>query len=128
MKIKFILLLLIISQSLHAQIGGVSSYQFLNIPSNARVASLGGNLITVKDNDLNIGFQNPAMLNGSMHHQATFSYINYFGDINLGFAGYSRTIKEGSYAAGIQFADYGSFVRSDETGITDGQLRLRILL
>ena len=51
----------------------------------------------------------------------TYSYVNYFGDINLGFAGYSRTIKESSFATGIQFADYGTFVRSDETGTKSGE-------
>lgn len=110
----------------NAQIGGLTSYQFLNIPSNARVAALGGNLITVKDNDLNLGFQNPAMLNGSMHNQMTNSYVNYFGDINMGFHAYSRTFKNaGSFAAGIQYADYGKFIRADETGTQDGEFKAK---
>ena len=62
--------LLIAGQSGFAQsnaaIGGNYVYQYLNIPSSARVASLGGTYITVKDDDINCGMQAPSLLNSEM--------------------------------------------------------------
>ena len=39
----------ILSVNGFAQIGGDATYQFINLPFSARTASLGGNLISVKD-------------------------------------------------------------------------------
>lgn len=116
-------LLLIYSVSL-AQIGGRAVYSFLNLPFAARTASLGGNAISVKDDDINLTFQNPSLLSKAMNNQFAFSYINYFSDINYGYTSYAHKIKEkGVFSAGLQFLNYGSFTRADETGATNGQFK-----
>ena len=57
----------ILTLSLFAQvpIGGKNVYEFLNLSPSARVTALGGNLITVKDDDVALAFQNPSALNAS---------------------------------------------------------------
>ncbi|GAJ03981.1 unnamed protein product, partial [marine sediment metagenome] len=45
------------------QVGGKSTYQFLNLPVSARAASLGGKINSIKDNDLSLAFYNPSLLN-----------------------------------------------------------------
>lgn len=104
-----------------AQSGGRSTFNFLNLSIPARVASLGGTLISVRDNDLNLSFQNPSLLDSSMHNQIALSYVNYLADIKYGYAAYSRTYKKvGSFSAGIQFLDYGAFTSATVTGETTG--------
>lgn len=104
-----------------AQVGGNNTYEFLNLPISARVTALGGNLISVKDNDLNVSLINPSLLTDSMNNNIALSYINYFSDINYGFAAYAKRIKKvGMMSFGIQYLDYGKFIRADEIGNTDG--------
>ncbi len=105
-----------------AQIGGKGTYDFLDVTNPARVAALGGTLISVKDNDLNLAFQNPALLDSSMHNDLTMSYINYLAGIHYGYAAYSRTYKNiGSFSAGMQYLDYGNFTAANVDGVITGQ-------
>lgn len=104
-----------------AQIGGNNTYEFLNLPISARVSALGGNVISTRDNDLNVAFVNPALLTDSMNNNISLSYINYFADVNYGYASYARKFKKiGVMSAGIQYLDYGKFTRADEVGTIDG--------
>jgi len=109
---------------LSAQTGGNNTYEFLNLTNPARVAALGGTLISVKDNDLNLSFQNPALLDSTMHNELAMSYTDYFAGIHYGYAAYSRTYKKiGSFSAGMQYLDYGSFTSATNTGEITGQFR-----
>ena len=123
---KRLLLLFIIffpfQSNLFSQSGGGHTYEFLNLAIPARVSALGGSLISVKDNDLNLSFQNPSLLYSTMHHSLALSYIDYFSDIQYGYAAYSRTYKKlGSFSAGIQFLDYGTFTSATKEGEITGQ-------
>ncbi len=100
-----------------AQIGGSNTYEFLNIPISARVAGLGGSVIGVYDNDPTLAHANPSLINKEMSGMVTFSYLNYFADINHGFFSYVKDFKKaGTFSAGIRYLDYGTFVETDEGG------------
>ena len=118
-------LILMLSNSNFAQIGGNSVYQFLDLPFSARTAALGGNLICVKDDDINLIAQNPSLLNSSMDNKLPMSYVNYFSDINYGYTTFAKSVsgKIGNFSVGMQFLDYGKFTRADETGATQGTFR-----
>lgn len=114
-KLFLLLFTIALSVSLFAQIGGNGVYQVLNVTPSARIAAMGGNLITVYDRDVNIGFQNPAMLNKKMHGQVALNYLNYFAGINQGYFAYARHYDSiGTFAAGVQYLNYGSFPLTDE--------------
>lgn len=117
--------LLLTYQLISAQLGGNAVNTILEIPTSARVASLGGNQIAVMDNDLNLGVYNPALLNPLMDQQVALSYLDWFSDINMGFASYSMHLDSlrTTFAATVLFADYGSFVRTDATGTELGSFR-----
>lgn len=111
----------LISQQLSAQTGGNNTFEFLNLPATARGAALGGNHISVLDNDINLSFQNPAVLNPEMKNSVSFNYAPYFADINFGYAVYGFEVKKaGMLSAGMQFINYGNFDRTDETGNKTG--------
>ncbi len=112
------------SFQLSAQIGGTHTYDFLNLINSARVASLGGDVIAINDNDFNLTYHNPALLNPKMNHDLVLNYVNYFTDINYGYAAYATNIKDyGIFSGGIEYINYGKFIAADETGIVTGEFK-----
>ena len=49
----FISLLCMITTTAFAQLGGKKSFEFLNVPNNARLAALGGVNVSLADRDIN---------------------------------------------------------------------------
>jgi hypothetical protein len=113
--ITFIVLIFNIFYS-SAQPGG-KAFQFLDITNSARVAALGGKAPSIFDDDLNLPFHNPALLNNQMHNHLVLNYVDYFAGINYGYVSYARTYESlGNFAAGIHYLNYGKFQGADETG------------
>lgn len=101
---------------LHAQIGGSTTFSFLDLTPSARQAALGGNIISIRDNDLNTAINNPSILNPEMDKQITFNYNPHFAGIKHGYVAFAKKINSlGTFALGMQFVDYGNFDRTDET-------------
>jgi hypothetical protein len=120
-KLLFLLPLFFTAFITRSQVGGNNTFEFLNLPISARVSSLGGNLLTARDNDLNVALVNPSLLTDSMDNNVALSYINYFADVNYGYVAYAKKIKNiGVFSAGLQYLDYGKFIRADDIGNTDG--------
>jgi hypothetical protein len=102
--------------SLEAQPGG-KAFQFLDVTNSARVAALGGKATAIFDDDLNMPFHNPSLLNDQMHNHLVLNYVDYFAGINYGYAAYARSYKGiGNFAAGLHYLNYGKFQGADETG------------
>ncbi len=100
-----------------AQLGGQNSYEFLNLNSSARVASLGGNQIAVKDNDPFLAADNPSLLNAEMNNKLALTYIDYLADVSTGFASFTRHIDSiGTFNVGVKYVDYGEFTETDAGG------------
>jgi len=117
MKKIVLLVLLVNTLFVSAQIGGSNTYEFLNVPVSARVGALGGSLIAVKDNDPTLTLTNPSLMNEDMSGMTTLSYLNYFADINHGYASYIKDFKKaGTYSLGLKYIDYGTFLETDEGG------------
>lgn len=104
-----------------AQAGGNGTYAFLDLPPSARGTALGGNVLHIKDHDLNNAFQNPALLNREMDHAVAFNTMNYLSDINYGYAAYGKDAgKAGTFGIGMLYVNYGDFTAADETGSVTG--------
>ena len=111
-----------------AQVAGERIYSFLNIPTSATQAALGGETLTVKDN-VNQPLWNPATINQVMDNQAAVNYVNYLAGINVGSATFAHMINRrfGTLHAGIQYIDYGEFIAADEEGVETGDFGARDL-
>ena len=110
--------------SARSQSGGDNTYDFLNLTNSARVASLGGQQISIYDNDLNFTFHNPSLLNASMNSHLVLNYVNYFMDINYGYVSYARSRGTwGNVAAGIHYISYGKFREVSEYNVKAGEFR-----
>lgn len=106
----------------HAQIGGKHTFQFMSLSTSPRVASMGGKLVSVQDDDLSLPYYNPSLLNASMHQHLSLNFIHYFAGINYGYASYARDYKNiGTFSGGIHFIDYGTFTRARATGEKTGK-------
>ena len=109
----------------HAQLGGDKIYQFLNLSSSARISALGGNLITVSDNDANLAFHNPALLNPTMNDHVSFGTNILFSGIHHGYASFARQMPRlnSTMHFGIQFINYGTFDQADIFGNLEGTFK-----
>ena len=89
---KLIILIVVLacySPIVFAQIGGESTYDFLNLTNSARMAALGGNQIAINDStDLNVSYNNPSLLRPEMRNMLVMDYVAYFVGINYGYAAY----------------------------------------
>jgi len=103
--------------SCYSQIGGIGVYQFLNLPVSSRTSALGGVLNCVKDDDITLAIQNPALLNPSMDNHFEISYIDYIAGINFGTVAYAKHFDSvGTFIAGLQYINYGTIIEADDVG------------
>ncbi|MDI9342051.1 MAG: type IX secretion system protein PorQ [Sediminibacterium sp.] len=114
--VSILLIFQFLSVSILAQIGGTGTYRFLDIPMTARAAALGGSPIAVWDQDVNLMYSNPALLNKNMHQKLSANYCNYVSDMNFGYLGYAHHLSDkiGSIGGGLQFFNYGKIQGYDE--------------
>jgi hypothetical protein len=101
----------------HAQLGGRSSFAFLNVPSHARTSALGGLNISLADQDVNMLLSNPALLDSGMHNRLAFNFVPYYADITYSTLTYARNVgRTGIWGAGLQYMHYGEMPYTDESG------------
>ena len=105
-----------------SQVGGETTYQFLNLISSPRQAALGGKVITNVDFDVTQALYNPATINVEMDNQLALNYTSYLGGIGYGSAAYAYTIDRRTQTihGGITYINYGSFDGYDENGVSTG--------
>ncbi len=100
---------------LYGQLGGVGTFEFLNLSPSARVTSLGGYSSTLRDNDVNVGLLNPAALNDKTTGQLAINHNFHIADINHGYFAYGFGLDSLglNLAIGGQYVNYGEFIRAD---------------
>jgi hypothetical protein len=106
----------------YAQVGGESTFQFLNLVSSPRQAALGGRVYTNVDYDVTQPLYNPATINDEMDNQLALNYTSYLGGIGYGTAAYAYTVdrRTKTFHAGVTYINYGSFDGFDESGNSTG--------
>ncbi len=124
MRKSLFCLLLILAESMSAWCQPKSNVNFrsLQIGRSAREAALGGKCLASTDKDFNLAFFTPSLLDSSMSSTLAFNYVNYFADINFGYAAYAHKLKALpiTLSGGIRFFDYGKFDATDEFFNTNG--------
>ena len=96
--------------------GGRATYAFLNLPSSARVSALGGQLISVADDDVSLAEGNPALLNPGVHQQLAFHHSFLAGGVQHGYAAYGRYVEKWrlGFHTGIKYINYGTLKATNE--------------
>jgi|SRR6185437_10516837 len=117
----FVVICLLSFTEIHAQIGGTGIMKFVDLPPSSRTASLGGNLISVKDDDVTLAIQNPSLLNESMDNHFAISYIDYLAGSNIGSIVYAHSFDSiNTGMIGMQYINYGTFIGADPNGDLTG--------
>jgi hypothetical protein len=115
--------LVLFSAGLSAQVGGISVFEFLNLPNSATVAAMGGHHIALMDDDLSLAARNPSLLNEQMHQRAAISHAFHPAGISNSYLGYGHHHDRLglTFQGGLQFTNYGGdLVRRDPTGQAQG--------
>lgn len=115
------LMLSLITLHANAQVSN-GLYRALTDANSARVVALGGLPLPMHDGDLQTVVFNPSAISPEMNNQMVLSYV---GDFNIGTnfatAQYSHTFEKlGSFAASVQYYNYGSMQYVSESGNVDG--------
>lgn len=118
---SIVLAFLAFSQVVSSQLGGSSSYQFLELANSSRIQGLGGKNISLSDSDVNLTLSNPALLDSSQTGSISINYHNYIADVNYGYTSYTHHKKNiGTFNLAMMYANYGKFKRADESGQING--------
>ena len=117
MKRFFIYLYIICSTTLlHAQDAG-TAFQFLQLPTSSHAAALGGDNISIIENDAELSYHNPALLTNAYGRMLGLSYMNYLQRTNALGAGYTMEVGERSMLGlKAQYLDFGSMKNTDADG------------
>lgn len=120
-KALSVLLFLLIGLTASAQ-ESQTVYNFLRLPASAHGAALGGDNITLIDDDASLVFANPALLSSVTDKTIGLNYMNYMGGANMLSASFNRTVKErASWAATAQYINYGNMKEMDANGQQTGE-------
>ena len=94
-----------------------TSYNSLNTHSSSRVLSMGGDVISIFDNDVSLANFTPSLLNEKMDKQIAFNFVDYLADINFFSFHSAKKISENLMLfAGIDAINYGEFNGTDVVG------------
>jgi hypothetical protein len=112
---------ILFSTSSFAQRQSGRVYEFINLPSTARVTALGGYAVPTLDNDLGMALYYPSLISPGIDNQLSLNFVDYFGDINYGTVAFSRGFNRiGNLTMAVQYINYGTFLETDEYGNTYG--------
>lgn len=108
-KQLLILLLFFLSLTAQAQ-SGTSVFKFLELPFSSHAAALGGDNVSINDDDITMAVHNPALLSYVSNKTLNLNYMNYIDGVGVGSAAFSRTLGERSvWAVTAQYVNYGDF-------------------
>ena len=119
---KYIITFFLIFQVLNAKAQeSKTAYNFLRLPVSAHAAALGGENISLIEDDEALIFHNPALLSSVSDKTINVNYMNYMKGINSLSAAFNKTIKEkASVAFSAQYLNYGTLQQTDPSGYITG--------
>lgn len=99
-----------------------TGYSFLRLPVSAHAAALGGDNITIIEDDASLMFHNPSLLGSVTDKTINLNFMNYMQGANTASASFTKVM--GSKATlGImgQFMNYGNMKQVDENNVQTGE-------
>ena len=94
-----------------------SAFQFLQLPVSSHAAALGGDNITIAEDDTELSYHNPALLTNASGRTLSLNYMNYLYRTNTGGVGYAMEVGERSMLGfRAQYLDFGKMKNTDVDG------------
>ena len=96
-------------------------YSFLRLPVSAHVAALGGDNITLTDDDPTLIFHNPALINGVSDKSLNLNFMTYMEGAKTASASFVKAYKErATWGVSAQYMDYGTMKETTIGNIQTG--------
>ena len=100
----------------------LTGYNCLRLPNSAHGAALGGDNITLIEDDESLIFNNPALLSSVSDKTISLNYMNYMRGANMASAAFNRNVGEhASWAVSAQYLNYGKIKEVDENNVQTGE-------
>lgn len=114
--------------TLHAQAAG-AAFQFLQLPISSHAAALGGDNISIAEDDAELSYHNPALLTNASGNMLSLNYMNYLQRTNVLGAGYTLSLGERSMLGFKgQYLDFGKMKNTDPEGNVIGDFSAKDML
>lgn len=105
---------------LQAQESG-SVFNFLSLPASSHAMAVGGQNVSLVEDDPSLIFQNPALASTVSSNTLGLNFLTYMRGNKSGSASFTRAQGErGTWGVGAQFVGYGKLQETDETGASIG--------
>ena len=90
-------------------------YNFLRLPESSHAAALGGDNISIIEDDATLALSNPALLTSVSSRTVTLGYMNYMSGVGMYTAGYTHVINDKATVGGtIHYLNYGKLKEYNE--------------
>ncbi len=120
-KTVFSLLLALIVIACYSQ-ESQTAYNFLRVPISAHAAALGGDNVTIIEDDPSLAFSNPALLSSVSDKSINLNFMTYMAGATTASASFNRIIKQkASVAVMAQYMDYGKMKEVDQNNVQTGE-------
>lgn len=120
-KAAFVLFSLFLVNTAYAQ-ESQTTYNFLRVPMSAHAAALGGDNVSVIEDDEALVFHNPALLTSVSDKTLNLNYLNYMSGVNMLSVAFNKLIKErASVALTAQYVDYGKMKQTTAENVQIGE-------
>jgi hypothetical protein len=97
------------------------SFSFLNTPTSARLAALGGVNVSLHDRDVNFFSSNPSLAGDTLTEFASANYHFYVADVGVAAFTFQPSFKStGPLTLGVQHMGYGTIDSYDASGAHTG--------
>lgn len=98
-----------------------TEYNFLRLPVSAHAAALGGENITLIEDDPALIFSNPALAASVSDRSVGLNYMNYMKGANYLSASYTTILSEkATISGGAQYINYGTMKEVDANNVQTG--------
>lgn len=100
--------------AIHAQTGD-TGYQFLNVPTSAHSAALGGGNVSIIEDDPTLMFTNPALLTNVSDKTLSLNFTSYISSTSKLSAAFAKQAGErGTWAVAAMMLNYGKMTETNE--------------
>lgn len=122
MKNVFFSVLLALTATIAVAQESQTGYNFLRLPVSAHAGALGGDNISIIEDDASLMFSNPALLGSIDSRTINLDYMNYMEGANLGSASFATLIgQKGTLGIMAQYINYGTMKEVDENQVQTGE-------
>lgn len=127
-KVVFALLAIVFATRLAAQ-ESQTAFNFLRLPVSAHVSALGGENISITDDDPTLVFHNPALIGGVSDKSINLNYMTYMKGTKTASASFVKAAGERTtWAVMGQYMDYGDIIETTFDGIRLGKVSAKDIM